>query len=99
MTTLVIDIPPETYQRLEEQSRQAGKPPETYSRELIETALLVQEKSHSQTTRDVLQALGGVRPLSAELRRKIRPGITLAEVRTILSQASGPSLTRHSRNQ
>jgi predicted DNA-binding protein len=93
MNTITIDIPPETYRRLEEQSRRAGKAPETFTRELLELALQANEEIQPQTARAVLQAAGRVRLLSDNLRRKIIPGVTLDEVRTILSQAAGPTLS------
>lgn len=39
MSTIVIDLSPETYKRLEEQARKAGQAMEVLSRELLETAL------------------------------------------------------------
>ena len=93
MNTIVIDIPSKTYRRLEEQSRKVGKTPEMLTRELLETALQAYEEVQPQTTREVLQNLGRVHPLSENLRRKIIPDVTLAEVRTTLSQAAGPSLS------
>ena len=93
MHTIVIDIPPETFRRLEEQSRRAGKAPEEFTRELVEAALQSYEAGRPQTTRQVLQAAGQVRPLSDNLRRKIIPGVTLAEVRATLAESGGPSLS------
>jgi hypothetical protein len=93
MSTIVIDISPESYRRLEEQSRRAGKAPETFSRELLELALQANEERQGQTTRAVLQTSGRVRSLSDNLRRKIIPGVTLDEVRVTLSEAIGPSLS------
>lgn len=93
MSTIVIDIPPETYERLEEQARKAGKAPETLTRELLETALQARDEARPRTAREVLQALGRVRPLSETLRSKIIPGVTLDEVRIALTHTAGPSLS------
>jgi predicted DNA-binding protein len=93
MHTIVIDVSPETYQRLKEQARHAGKAPEALSRELLETALQVPHISPHRTARDVLEAVNRTRPLSESLRRKIIPGVTLDEVRLALSRAAGPSLS------
>lgn len=93
MSTIVLDIPAETYQRLEEQARRAGKPPETFTRELLEAALEAHEVARPKTAREILQASGRARPLSETLRRKIIPGVTLEEVRTALGRAAGPSLS------
>jgi hypothetical protein len=93
MNTVAIDLSPETYQRLEEQARKAGRAMDVLSRELLEAALKSSEGVRSQTTRDVLQAAGRAHPLSDTLRGKIIPGVTLDEVRTILLHAAGPSLS------
>ncbi len=93
MSTIVIDLSPEAYKRLEEQAQKAGQAVEVLSRELLETALASHEVARPQTAREVLQAAGRTRPLSDTLRSKIIPGITLDEVRTILSHAAGPSLS------
>lgn len=93
MSTIVIDLPSETYKQLEEQARRAGKALEALTRELLEAALQTQEEARPRTPREVLQALGRVRPLSETLRCKIIPGVTLDEVRMVLTQAAGPSLS------
>jgi predicted DNA-binding protein len=92
MSMIVIDLPIETYKRLKAQARKAGKPPETFMREALESALQAGEQAQPKTARDALVAMGRVRPLSESLRRKIIPGVTLDEVRAALTQASGPSL-------
>jgi len=46
-----------------------------------------------RTTTEVLEAAGRVRPLSEALRQKIIPGVTLDEVRSALSETTGPSLS------
>jgi predicted DNA-binding protein len=93
MSTIVIDIPAETRHRLEEQARRVAKPPETFTRELLEAALEAREEAQPKTAREVLQASGRARPLSETLRRKIIPGVTLEEVRRTLGRAAGPSLS------
>jgi hypothetical protein len=91
--TIVIDLPPETYKRLEEKAQKAGQAVEVLSRELLETALASLEVGRRQTARTVLQAAGHTSPLSDTMRRKLIPGVTLDEVRAILSRAAGPSLS------
>jgi len=93
MSTIVIDIPPETYRRLAEQAHRAGKAPEVFTRELLESAIQAHEEAQPRTAREVLQAAGRIRPLSETLRRKIIPGVTLNKVQMALSQAAGPSLS------
>jgi predicted transcriptional regulator len=92
MNTLTIDLSPETYKRLEEQARRVGQTPEVLGRELLELALRAEEVPRPRTAREILQAAGRTRPLSPALRNKIIPGVTLDEVRAILSHATGPSL-------
>ena len=93
MHTIHIDLSPEAYKRLEEQAHKAGQAPEALGRKLLETALQEREAAQPRTAREVLQAAGRVRPLSATLRSKIIPGVTLNEVRAALTQAAGPSLS------
>ena len=93
MPTMTIEMPSETYRRLQEQARRAGKAPEVLGRELLEAALRAQEQPRPGTVREVLQATGRIRPLSDALRAKIIPGVTLEEVRAALSRAAGPSLS------
>lgn len=93
MPTIVIDLSPEIYRRLEEEARQVGKAPEAFTRELLETALHAQEEPRPRTAREVLQAAGRIHPLSEALRRQIIPGIPLDEVRRALSQAAGPTVS------
>jgi hypothetical protein len=59
----------------------------------------MQTADRPQTTREVLEASGRVRPLSERLRQKIIPGVTLAEVRTVLAQSGGSSLSEIILNQ
>jgi hypothetical protein len=91
--TIVIDVPPETYTRLAEQARDAGKAPEVLGRELLETALRGPTPPPHRTAREVLEALDRTRPLSETLRRRIIPGVTLDEVRKALTQTTGLSLS------
>src|SRR5262249_49552505 len=93
MNTIIIDLAPETYKRLVEHARRVGQAPEILGRELLETALQASEAAQPRTAREILQAMGRVRTLSPVLRGKIIPGVTLDEVRTILSHTAGPSLS------
>jgi hypothetical protein len=90
---MVIDIPPQTREQLEEQARKTGKTMEALACELIETALETRQEARPKTAREVLQAAGRIRSLSDTLRRKIIPNVTLEEVRLALTQARGPSLS------
>ena len=93
MSTVTIDISPETYEQLAAQARKAGKAPEALGRELLENALRVDREDSSETVREVLRKAGLVRPLGESLRRKIIPGVSLDEIRQTLTPANGPSLS------
>ena len=93
MSTIVIDLPLETYRQIKEQADRAGQAPETFTRELLEATLQARTATQRRTTRQVLEAAGRVRPLSETLRRRIIPGVTLDEVRAALNRAKGPSLS------
>lgn len=93
MSTITIDLPIETYKRLETQARRAGQDAATLSRELLESALQAREAAEPRTAREVLQAAGRVRLLTTTLRDRIIPAVTLEEVRLILRQVAGPSLS------
>jgi hypothetical protein len=93
MPTIVIDLSPEIYRRLEEEARQVGKAPGAFPRELLETALHAQEEPRPRTAREALQAAGRIHPLSEVLRRQIIPGVPLDAVRRAMSQAAGPTLS------
>jgi predicted DNA-binding protein len=93
MSSITIDLPLETYKRLEAQARKIGQDPATLSRELLESALQAREAVQCQTAREVLEAAGRVRPLSTTLRDRIIPTVTLDEVRMIFKHAAGPALS------
>ena len=93
MSSITIDLPLDTYERLEAQARRNGQDPATLSRELLESALQAREAVQCLTAREVLQAAGRVRPLSTTLRDRIIPAVTLDEVRMIFKQAGGPALS------
>jgi hypothetical protein len=99
MHTIQIDLSPAAYKRLEEQAHKAGQAPEVLGRTLLENALQVREAAQLHTAREVLQAAGRARPLSATLHGKIIPGVTLDEVRVTLTHAAGPSLSDFIREQ
>jgi len=95
MSTLAIELPLETYRRLQERARRVGRPPESLIQDLVEAALREERmgEGSGKSAREILEASGRVRPLSEALRRRIIPGVSLKEVRSALSQAGGPSLS------
>ena len=93
MSSITIDLPAETYKRLQAQARSVGQDPATLSRDLLVSALQDCETARAQTAGELLGAAGRVRPLSKTLRDKIIPAVTLDDARAILNQASGPSLS------
>ena len=93
MSTIVIDIPPETYKRLQEHASKAGRTPQAWTRELLEAALETHKQSQPSTVKEALQAAGRVESLSDTLRRMIIAGVTQEEVRQALTHADGCSLS------
>jgi hypothetical protein len=93
MPTIVIDLSPAIYRRLEEEARQVGKAPEAFTHDFLGAALHAQEEPRPRTAREVLKAAGRIHPLSELLRRQIIPGVPLDEVRRALSRAAGPTLS------
>jgi hypothetical protein len=96
MESMVITLPSHVYQSLQQQAEKAGKALDTFAATLITSAL--QEASaprepEKEAVRQVFQATGRLRPLSARLREKIIPGVTLEDVQASLSRAGGESLS------
>jgi len=93
---ITVRLPLVPYHRLQTLARQAGKTPESLTREIVERAL---EEPQSPTlctpptAREILEAAGRVRPLSPALRKRIIPGVTLEEVQAALDKAGGPPLS------
>jgi predicted transcriptional regulator len=58
MTSITINLPLDTYKRLEAQARRVGQDPATLSRELLESALQARKAAQSPTTRGVSHAAG-----------------------------------------
>ena len=54
MSVITIDISSETYAKLAEQARYAGRNIEVFSRELLEDALTFQKAPRPKTAREVL---------------------------------------------
>lgn len=93
---ITVRLPLVPYHRLQTLARQAGKTPESLTREIVERALEEPPSSAlctPQTARQVLEAAGRVRPLSPTLRQKIIPGVTLEEVQAALDKTDGPPLS------
>ena len=91
--TVQVSLAP--YRRLQALAWEAGKTPESLTREIVEGALEEMSsppRSKSESAREILEAAGRVRPLGPSLRQKIIPGVTLDEVRTALDRAGGPPL-------
>ncbi|MBI3959149.1 MAG: hypothetical protein HY328_10090 [Chloroflexi bacterium] len=97
MNTLVITVADNTLHNLEQQAHSAGKSSAQIAAELIEdvfgSTVNGKEAENTKTIRDRLYETGLFEPLGDELRSLIIPGVTLAEVREILSSVEGPSLS------
>lgn len=93
MSTLTLEITPETYHKLSEYALHTGKTIDRLGRELIETALDARPLPETESVRDILQRHGRIRPLGQTLRQKIQPDVALTDVRQALNQAAGPALS------
>jgi hypothetical protein len=93
---ITVRLRPDPYQRLQAWARQAGKTPESLTREIIERAVEdapISEHDAPQTPRQILEAAGRIAMLSPALKAKIIPGVELEDVRAAVAQAGGPSLS------
>ena len=93
---IVVHLPTESLERLQEWAKRMGTSPEALTQEIVEQALEQQSPqpdSSSKNTREILEAAGLVHPLSPRLRNLIIPGVTLEQVRTAMARAGGPSLS------
>ncbi len=96
MERMILDVPGDIYELLARRAATAGKKPETVTLDILESALKQPDASQTRepsTAREILEASGRSRPLSAALRQRIIPGVTLEEVQASLSKAGQPSLS------
>ena len=96
MERIVLDVPGDIYELLEERAATTGKKPETVTLDILESALKQPQPARAKeppSAREILAASGRSRPLSDALRQRIIPGVTLEEVQASLARVGGPSLS------
>jgi plasmid stability protein len=87
MSTIMIDLPTETYKRLQYQAHRAGKPPEIFMRDVLESALQVDEQQQSLKSRIILDPEQS--PLITFLSKGTGHETDLEKLRGRLSKISG----------
>jgi predicted transcriptional regulator len=93
MTTMTIELKPETYARIAKQAKEQGRTPVELTQELVENSVETETATPAKTARELLEEAGMLRPLGDELKSMIGDSPpSLDEVIEILSNAGGPSL-------
>jgi plasmid stability protein len=87
MSTIMVDLPIETYKRLQYQARRAGKPPEIFMRDVLESALQADEQEQTVKSRSILAPEQS--PLITLLSEGSSRETDLEELRSRLSKISG----------
>lgn len=97
MTPITVDLPPEVYQKLQEQARQSGKSAELVAREWLAERLATAPApmSERERAREVLREAGLLVEFSEEEKERARAAVTmtLEEVRAALDRAGGKPLS------
>jgi hypothetical protein len=95
MTTVMIDIPPDTYQKLRDESQRVGKSVEHMLQEwLIERATYAERAHEREHVRAILRAAGLLTELAPELQKRARNSTaTLEEVQAAFARAGGKPLS------
>lgn len=95
MTTLMIELPPDLYRRLEEVAAHEAKKPAEWARLLLEERLVAvpEEKNEQEKARRALREAGLLVELGPGLKKLIRPGVHHEEVEASLARAGGKPLS------
>ncbi|PDV97935.1 hypothetical protein [Candidatus Chloroploca asiatica] len=94
MTTITLDLSPDTYQRLLVEAAQRGAPVEAVAAKLLAEQLADVSLSERERATAVLRAAGLLTELSPEEKeRAARSTATLEEVQAALAQGGGPTLS------
>jgi len=91
MTNLIVELPPDLYQKLQEQARQSGKPPELIAREWLAERLAATSApmSERERARAALRDAGLLVEFTEEeqTRAKAAVTMTLEEVQAAFAHA------------
>ena len=96
LTTLTLELPPEVYQRLQEEASRVGKAPEMLAQEWLgeRLALLTPEPvDNRHKVRQALRAAGLLVALSPGLRLRADCAVPLEQVEASLARAGGKPLS------
>ena len=95
MTTLMIELSPDLYRKLEKAAAQEAKKPAEWTQVLLEERLAAMpvEEGERERARRALREAGLLGELSPGLQRLIRPKVRHEDVEAALAQASGQPLS------
>ena len=95
MTTLMIELPPDLYHKLEKAAAQEAKKPAEWTRSLLEERLAAMpaEEGERARARHALREAGLFVELSPGLKRLIRPEVRHEDVEAALARAGGKPLS------
>jgi hypothetical protein len=93
MTIVTLDLPPDRYDRLNEEAQRRGKPIEAVAEALL-AARLATPMSERERGTEVLRAAGLLAEPGPEMKRRaVRSTATLAEVQAGLPKGTGKTLS------
>jgi hypothetical protein len=93
MTTVTLDLPPDTYRRLNEEAHRQGKPIEAVAEALLAEQLAAPLSERDRAT-ELLRAAGLLAEPGPEMKeRATRSTATLAEVQAALAKGTGKTLS------
>ena len=93
MITVTLDLPPDTYDRLNEEAQCRDKPIEAVAEALLAERLATPMSEHERAT-EVLRAAGLLAEPGPEMKgRAARSTATLAEVQAALAKGTGKTLS------
>jgi hypothetical protein len=95
MTTLILELSQDIYQRLSEEAERQGKAPQVVVQEWVveRVAPTTISTSNREQTRRILQAAGLLTELGPGLKQMADASIKLEDVVKVLSRVQGKSLS------
>ena len=93
MTTLMIELPPDLYRKLEKAAAQEAKKPAEWTRSLLEERLAARSVEEGERVRHALREAGLLVELSPGLKRLIRPEVRHEDVEAALARVGGKPLS------
>jgi hypothetical protein len=94
MSQLLLELPPELFERLRREADRVGKPVETLASEWLSERLRLDKPSERERARAVLREAGLLTELGPELKRRANEATSsLEEVSAALSRTGGKPLS------